>query len=67
MRLLVLCIQPADISDLPHGWLTFLEAAYEHQDDTQALLRLATIGKRCHKQANKHFGEGYSCDVALYH
>lgn len=21
----------------------------------------------CHKQANKHFGEGYSCDVALYH
>ena len=67
MRLLVLCIQLADISDLPHGWLTFLEAAYEHQDDTQALLRLAIIGKRCHKQANKHFGEGYSCDVALYH
>ena len=30
-------------------------------------LILAIIAKRCHKQANKHFGEGFSRNVALYH
>ena len=30
-------------------------------------LILAIIAKRCHKQANKHFGEGFSHNVALYH
>lgn len=40
MRLLVPYIKPADISDLPHGWLTFLEAAYEHLHDTAGLRRL---------------------------
>ncbi len=30
-------------------------------------LILAIIAKRCNKQANKHFGEGHSRDVALYH
>ncbi len=30
-------------------------------------LILAIIAKQCHKQANKHFGEGFSRNVALYH
>ena len=30
-------------------------------------LILAIIAKRCHKQANKHFGEGFSRNAALYH
>lgn len=30
-------------------------------------LILAIIAKRCHKQADKCFGEGYSRNVALYH
>ena len=43
MRLLVPYLKPADISDLPHGWLTFLEAAYEHLHDTDGLRRLYTL------------------------
>ena len=30
-------------------------------------LILAIIAKQCHKQANKHFGEGFSRNVVLYH
>lgn len=33
--------RPPHRAQLPAGWLNILEAAYEHQDDTQALLRLA--------------------------
>ena len=33
--------RPHRRAQLPAGWLSILEAAYEHQDDTQALLRLA--------------------------
>ncbi|WP_298048700.1 SWIM zinc finger domain-containing protein [uncultured Bifidobacterium sp.] len=40
MRLLVPSIRPHDISDLPHGWLTILEAAYEHLNDAAGLRRL---------------------------
>ena len=39
MRLLVPYIQSADISDLPHRWLTFLETAYEYLHDTDGLRR----------------------------
>lgn len=31
---------PQFFNDLPHGWLTILEAAYEHLDDTAGLRRL---------------------------
>lgn len=31
---------PQSFNELPHGWLTILEAAYEHLDDTAGLRRL---------------------------
>ena len=58
---------------------TWIEAAGKAVDDTGKALQNARqqtahvglfhliIINTCHKQANKHFGEGYSCDVALYH
>lgn len=40
MRLLVPAIPPSRLDDLPHTWLTILEAAYEHLHDTDGLRRL---------------------------
>ncbi|MGO5318090.1 SWIM zinc finger family protein [Bifidobacterium boum] len=40
MRLLVPLIRPTDITQLPHGWFTVLEAAYEHLSDRAGLRRL---------------------------
>lgn len=37
MRLLVPLFHPTDVAQLPHGWFTFLEAAYERLGDREGL------------------------------
>ncbi|WP_236034441.1 SWIM zinc finger family protein [Bifidobacterium saguinibicoloris] len=40
MRLMVPFVRPARLDELPHTWMTFLEAAYEHLKDVEGLRRL---------------------------